>query len=501
MPDRKILVLPFLVAAPAVAEPPVLLPRTAAEAERIAAVTVPATGFDRPEPYEGNPGGASTVPALATDRALAQPSAGMAPERELDFVLGNALFEKLWVASPSSTRASDGLGPLFNARSCLQCHIGDGRGHPPAEPGVPGVSMFLRVSIPAQSPPAAAAEIEGWIATAPDPVYGFQLQDLGNRGLKAEYRMEIAYEEVPVALSDGETASLRRPAYAASELGYGPLHAQAMLSPRVAPPMTGLGLLEAIPEADILARADPGDADGDGISGRPSYVPSLEAGRPMLGRFGWKAGSPTVRQQTAEALSNDIGISSPLFPHHWGDCTEAQTACRAAPDGGDPGQGGHEIDAGALDLVTFYARNLAVPARRGLGEAEVLRGKQVFHETGCIACHVPKFVTARIDGQPEQSFQLIWPYSDLLLHDMGEGLADHRPEGRATGREWKTPPLWGIGLAQQVSRDAAFLHDGRARSLLEAILWHGGEAQPHRDAVIAMPKPDRDALIAFLESL
>ncbi|WP_172329559.1 di-heme oxidoredictase family protein [Mangrovicoccus sp. HB161399] len=498
MPDRKILVLPLLVAVPALAEPLAVLPRSAEEAARVAEVTAPATGFGRPEPYEGNPAGASTVPALAGGKAFSKPSAGMDPVRELDFMVGKALFEKLWVASPSSTKASDGLGPLFNARSCLQCHIGDGRGHPPSEPGAHGVSMFLRVSIPAEQ---ASNGIEGWIATAPDPAYGFQLQDQGNRGIPAEYRMQVTYEEVPVALSGGETASLRRPAYAAEELGFGPLHPDAMLSPRVAPPMIGLGLLEAIPAEDILAHADPDDLDGDGISGRASFVPSRETGRPELGRFGWKAGSPSVRQQSAEALSNDIGISSPLFPHHWGDCTEAQEICRGAPDGGDPGQGGHEIDAGGLDLVAFYARNLGVPARRGLDAPETLRGKQVFHETGCISCHVPKFVTARLEDQPEQSFQLIWPYGDLLLHDMGEGLADHRPEGRATGREWKTPPLWGIGLAQQVSPDAAFLHDGRARSLLEAILWHGGEAAPQRDAVIAMPKPDRDALIAFLESL
>ncbi|WP_108257888.1 di-heme oxidoreductase family protein [Mangrovicoccus ximenensis] len=498
MSDRKILVLPLLVAAPALADPLAMLPRSDAEAARVAEVTAPAASFDRAEPYEGNPAGASTVPALATQKALAKPSAGMDALRELDFMTGKALFEKLWVASPSSTKASDGLGPLFNARSCLQCHVEDGRGHPPAEPGAHGVSMFLRVSIPAGE---AANDIEGWIATAPDPVYGFQLQDQGNRGMAAEYRMQVTYEEVPVALSGGETASLRRPSYAAAELGYGPLHPDAMLSPRVAPPMIGLGLLEAIPEADILAHADPDDSDGDGISGRAAIVPSAETGRPMLGRFGWKAGSPTVRQQTAEALSNDIGISSPLSPDHWGDCTAAQSACRAAPDGGDPGQGGFEIDAGGLGLLTFYVRNLGVPARRDPGDPETLRGKQVFHDTGCISCHVPKFVTARLEDQPEQSFQLIWPYSDLLLHDMGEGLADHRPEGRATGREWKTPPLWGIGLAQQVNPQAGFLHDGRARSLLEAILWHGGEAAPHSAAVIAMPKPDRDALIAFLESL
>ena len=170
--------------------------------------------------------------------------------------------------------------------------------------------------------------------------------------------------------------------------------------------------------------------------------------------------------------------------------------------GQEPGiRDGLEVDSESLDLVTFYARNLAVPERRNIDDPTVLQGKKVFYDLGCTGCHTAKYVTDRLQGQPEQSFQLIWPYSDLLLHDMGAGLADNRPEGRATGREWKTPPLWGIGLTSQVSGHTEFLHDGRARSLLEAILWHGGEAQAQRDAVAALPKPDRAALIAYVESL
>jgi CxxC motif-containing protein (DUF1111 family) len=274
-----------------------------------------------------------------------------------------------------------------------------------------------------------------------------------------------------------------------------------MLSPRVAPQMIGLGLLEAIPAADILALADPEDADGDGISGRPNIVWSVEYGTAMLGRFGLKAGAPTIRHQSAGAFAGDIGISTPLFAAPWGDCTGSQTDCRSAMHGGDAGQDGFELDADSLDLVTFYSRNLGVPARRGEGDPEVLRGKEIFNQTACIRCHQPAFVTHRLADQPEQSFQLIWPYTDLLLHDMGEGLADHRPEARATGTEWRTPPLWGIGLTEQVSGHSTFLHDGRARSLLEAILWHGGEAQASRDQVVTMPAADRAALIRFLESL
>ena len=242
------------------------------------------------------------------------------------------------------------------------------------------------------------------------------------------------------------------------------------------------------------------DADGDGISGRPNIVWSTEFGMPVLGRFGLKAGSPTLRQQAAKAFSGDIGISSPLFTEPWGDCTAAQSGCIEAPHG-DRDFRGHEIDSTGLDLVTFYSRNLGVPARRNAEDPQVLRGKAVFHSTGCASCHVPSFVTHRLKDRDEQSFQLIWPYTDLLLHDMGPGLADNRPEARASGTEWRTPPLWGIGLTERVSGHTQFLHDGRARSLLEAILWHGGEAQPHRDAVVGMEPQTRADLIASLESL
>lgn len=476
-----------------------IIPRTAEETARVAATTAPATSFDAPTRYEAMSAGAATVRVTPDANAFSLPSANISFERELDFRVGNGLFRKLWVSSPSSTLASDGLGPLFNARSCQRCHLKDGRGHPPEGPTDTAISMFLRVSIPG-GPDDVVAEIEDYIATRPEPTYGTQLQDLSLPGHPSEYRMQIDYEEIEVPLSGGEIASLRQPAYTAADPGYGPLHPDAMLSPRVAPQMIGLGLLEAIPAADILANADPDDADGDGISGRPNIVWSLEFDQPMLGRFGLKAGTPTVRQQSAGAFAGDIGISNPLFPDGWGECTEAQSVCRAAVHGdGDARE--FEIDAQGLDLVTFYSQNLAVPARRDVDDPEVLRGKEVFYTTGCTSCHVPSFVTHRLADQPEQSFQLIWPYTDMLLHDMGPGLADNRPEARATGREWRTPPLWGIGLTRQVSGHTYFLHDGRARSLLEAILWHGGEAQAQRDTVVSMPPPDRAALIRFLESL
>ncbi|MGZ3217218.1 di-heme oxidoreductase family protein [Paracoccus sp. T5] len=504
------LALAALLVAPALGQVPDAAPllddrhldvvaRTRAEAERIRAILAPPARFDAPEPFEDRPAGAATVRARDTADAFSQSSANMPFAHEMDFKLGNALFRKTWVASPASTLASDGLGPLYNARACQDCHVKDGRGHPPSGADDARVSMFLRLSVPGGPAPAG---ISGWHATRPDPVYGAQLQDFATFGLAPEGQMQITWTERPVLLADGTVIRLRQPDYAIADPGYGPLSPHLMMSPRVAPQMIGLGLLEAIPAADILAAEDPADADGDGISGRAQIVMSRVHGVPMLGRFGHKAGNATVLEQSAEAFSGDMGLSTPLLPSPQGECSPSQAACRDAPHGQEPGiRDGLEVDALSLDLVAHYARNLGVPARRNLDEPQVLRGKAVFHDLGCADCHRPKYVTHRLHDQPEQSFQLIWPYTDLLLHDMGPDLADNRPDGRADGREWRTPPLWGIGLTQAVSGHTQFLHDGRARSLLEAVLWHGGEAAPARDGVVALPADDRDALIAFLESL
>jgi CxxC motif-containing protein (DUF1111 family) len=424
--------------------------------------------------------------------------------RELDFKVGNGFFRRLWVSAPASTQAADGLGPLFNARSCQRCHLKDGRGHPPdaGTPGDDASSMFLRLSVPPRNDADRQAMASGRLSVIPEPTYGGQLQDFAIQGHRAEGRMRIAYTESTVRLSGGEVARLRRPAYGVTDLGYGPMRSDAMLSPRVAPPMIGLGLLEAVPEDDILALADPEDGDRNGVSGRANRVWSARLKRLALGRFGWNAGAATIEDQASAAFSGDIGISSPLFPAGSGDCTAGQSACRAAPSGNSPQYDNVEAPQKVIDLVTFYSRNLAVPARRAVGDPAVLAGKRVFYKSGCIACHRPKFITPRnLPGMPEQSRQLIWPYTDLLLHDMGDGLADGRPEGRAGGREWRTAPLWGIGLTGVVSGHTYFLHDGRARSLLEAILWHGGEAQAAKDRVVAMPPEDRRNLIRFLESL
>ena len=456
-----------------------------AMADGVAEALKPPDNFTAAERFEAMSGGATTLPATGPD-ALTHPAANLTDP--MRFTLGQALFAKLWVAAPASTKASDGLGPLFNARACQTCHIRDGRGLAPTAGD--GHSLLIRLARPDPT------GVGSYLATLPDPVYGTQLQDFAAPGQTAEGRLDIRYTPLPVTLADGVTVTLRQPSYAIAGEAYGPLDPTTILSPRLAPPMTGLGLLEAIPATDILAREDPDDADGNGISGRANRVNGT------LGRFGLKAAIATVRDQTAQAFAIDMGLSTPLRPAPWGDCTTAQPTCLDAPDGRDPGlRDGVEVDTESLDLVTYYAANLAVPARRNVSDPTVLRGKALFYSLNCTGCHTPKHITARLPATPEQSFQLIWPYTDLLLHDMGPGLADGLPEGLATGTEWRTPPLWGIGLAQTVSPGAGFLHDGRARTLLEAVLWHGGEAEAPRNAVIALPTPDRAALVAFLESL
>lgn len=473
---------------------------TSEDLARVEAITRPATDFSKPEQFELLQGGAGTSKKRPNQDAFSQSSANITFEEEGTFKLGNALFRKVWVSSPSSTQASDGLGPLFNARACQSCHLKDGRGHPP-EGSADATSMFLRLAREASTEEEVAARVNGNALNFPDPTYGTQLQDLAVPGLAGEGRMQITYAEQPVTLGDGTVVSLRKPTYSVTDLGYGPLGTGTTLSPRVTPQMIGLGLVEQIHPADILAKADPDDRNSDGISGRPNIVWDALANKPALGRFGWKAQTPTIRQQTADAFAGDIGISTPEVPRDHGDCTEAQAACRTMPTGVQIRLGPEEAPNPIMDLVTFYSENLAVPARRDMGKPDVLAGKKAFYETGCASCHTPKFVTHRDAPNKAQSFQLIWPYSDFLLHDMGDGLADGQGVGVADGREWRTPPLWGIGLTKRVNNHTFFLHDGRARNLTEAILWHGGEAQKARDGFAALPAPERDKLIKFLESL
>ncbi|WP_460054427.1 di-heme oxidoreductase family protein [Pseudomonas sp. S2_D06] len=450
--------------------------------------------FTQAEPGEARSGGNATV--RKTDQnAFSMPSANLPPSRRVDFSVGNSFFRSPWVIAPSTTTARDGLGPLFNTNACQGCHIKDGRGHPPTPDDVNAVSMLVRLSIP--DAPAYAGVIEQ-LGVVPEPVYGGQFQDMSVPGVAPEGKVRVDYTAVPVRFKDGTEVELRKPSLNITQLGYGPMHPDTRFSARVAPPMIGLGLLEAIPDEAILANAEAQAKANKGISGQPNRVWDDAQQKTVLGRFGWKAGQPNLNQQNVHAFSGDMGLTTSLRPID--DCTDAQTACKQAPNGNGP-NGEPEVSDNILRLVLFYSRNLAVPARRDVNAPEVLAGKTLFYQAGCQSCHTPKYTTAANAAEPELANQVIRPYSDLLLHDMGDGLADNRTEFQASGRQWRTPPLWGIGLTQTVSGHTQFLHDGRARNLLEAVLWHGGEATAAQQQVLSFNAEQRAALLAFLNSL
>ncbi|VVM56410.1 di-heme oxidoredictase family protein [Pseudomonas fluorescens] len=450
--------------------------------------------FTKAEPGEARSGGAATV--RKTDQnAFSLPSANLPPSRRVDFSVGNSFFRSPWVIAPSTTTARDGLGPLFNTNACQNCHIKDGRGHPPTPDAANAVSMLVRLSIP--DAPQFAKLIEQ-VGVVPEPVYGGQFQDMAVPGVAPEGKVRVDYTPVPVRFKDGTEVELRKPVLQITQLGYGPMHPDTRFSARVAPPMIGLGLLEAIPEEVILANAAAQAKEKNGINGRPNQVWDDALQKTVMGRFGWKAGQPNLNQQNVHAFSGDMGLTTSLRP--FDDCSDAQTACKQAPNGNGP-NGEPEVSDNILRLVLFYSRNLAVPARRGVNDADVIAGKNLFFQAGCDSCHTPKYTTAANAAEPELANQVIRPYSDLLLHDMGDGLADNRTEFQASGRDWRTPPLWGIGLTQAVSGHTQFLHDGRARNLLEAVLWHGGEAQAAQQQVLSFNAEQRAALLAFLNSL
>ena len=423
--------------------------------------------------------------------AFSLPAANMPLQRRLDFSVGNSFFRNPWVTAPSSTTARDGLGPLFNTNACQNCHIKDGRGHPPEPGNINTASMLVRLSIPPR-PDGSDAEILRTLGNVPEPTYGLQLQDFAVANLAPEGRVQVTYTEFPISLADGTQVMLRQPTVSIVDLGYGPLHPDVQLSARVAPPMIGLGLLAALDAADIVAREDPDDVDGDGIAGRANRVWDESGGVTVLGRFGWKAGQPTLPQQNAAAFASDLGITSGLFPHE--KCRAPTEVCQYL-SGGKP-----ELEVRIQEQVDFYTANLAVPMRRNVDDPLVQLGWTVFMDAGCAACHTPTWTTGH-SFHPWLSQQTIHPFTDLLLHDMGPGLADGRGEFLASGSQWRTPPLWGIGLTETVASHTFFLHDGRARNLLEAILWHGGEASASQRAVRQLPTKQREALLAFLNSL
>lgn len=441
------------------------------------------------EQRQGSALGGSATVHVAGQRAFSYPVPTLSAIERRAFAVGNAFFNDNWVAAPASAAGRDGLGPLFLARSCSACHLRDGRGRPP-EPGEDAVTgLLLRLGIPGEA------------GDRPAPRYGGQLQDRALPGLAPEGRVRITGRSVPGEYADGTRFELLAPSYSLVDPGYGEPHGELVLGPRVAPQMIGLGLLEAIAAADLVARADPEDVDGDGVSGRVHWVLDRRSGERVPGRFGWKATEATVEQQVAAAFVNDIGITSSLFP---GEAVEeGQLPAGSYVSGGEP-----ELSDHKLQRVAFYSAVLGVPAQRGAAggapegtEGTVERGAELFRSLGCAACHTPTWTTGESSIHAGLGGQAIHPFTDLLLHDMGRGLADGKRDGDAGPAEWRTPPLWGIGLFGAVNGHTRYLHDGRARSLEEAVLWHGGEAQEARAKFTASSAGERRALLAFLASL
>lgn len=401
------------------------------------------------------------------------------------FTHGQLLFDSDWSIAPGPRKDLDGLGPLFSRLSCDGCHTRAGRGEPPRDPKFPMISMVVRLSVPGTGP-------EG--GPKPHPVYGDQLDRNAVAGVPIEGRAFVSYTEVPGQYADGEPYSLRVPHYRFTDLGYGPLGSSTLFSARVAPILAGLGLVDAVPDDAILAIATEEAREGR-VHGRPNFVWDVAAKKRRVGRFGWKAGQPSLRQQNANAFNRDIGITSTLYPEN--DCTSAETICVevAAATPRRP-----KIDDELLGVATFFVASLAPPRPLHVGDPVAREGAKLFASAGCAACHRPTLKTGP-NATAEFANKTFHPYSDLLLHDMGEGLADGRPEFDADGRSWRTPPLWGLGHIMVVNNHQFLLHDGRARGPAEAILWHGGEAEGAKEVFRRMSKAERAALIAFLEQL
>jgi CxxC motif-containing protein (DUF1111 family) len=423
-------------------------------------------------------GGVTTVSGYL-NRAYEAPAAHLGASGRRDYGLGQGIFSHVWeVKSATSTAALDGLGPLYNANSCSACHRRNGRG------SVAGEGPLLRLGQLAVGTPGVVG----------DATYGEQLQHRAVPGLAIEASVQRTWHYQRETLPGGLEVELRTPEFEVSPWFWGTPDKDTAWSSRLAPALIGLGLLAAIPQTSILAESAAQAEKADGISGQPSWVLHRRSGQLRLGRFGWKAQQPTVEQQTAKALQQDMGLSSVLFPQSV--CTAAQVACLEHPSSREDGE--PEVREAVLDSLVYFVSRVAVPEPRDISELTFQRGRLQFYRAGCVSCHRPTWLTEPALGLATQQ---IWPFTDMLLHDMGPGLAAPVGEGDVAGKQWRTAPLWGIGLALESNPDTGFLHDGRARNLLEAVLWHGGEAQQASDAVRKMDPPSREALLFFLNAL
>ncbi|OIQ22159.1 MAG: thiol oxidoreductase [Flavobacterium sp. MedPE-SWcel] len=439
-----------------------------------------------------NTGGYEEGEELLTGALGVNSTSGNAFNAEIDglsfeqlgiFASGNSLFDQPWVSSPASTTARDGLGPTFNARACANCHFKDGRGKPLVN-GVNSSGFLMRISLPGQN-------ING--GNNPVPGYGNQIQDRANFGIPYEAKVNVTYQTISGTYADGTSYELQKPIYSLIDEQFGAI-SNVQMSPRVGQQTIGLGLVSALPDSEILKFTDEFDSDEDGISGRANYVWNVEEQATTLGKYGWKANAPTLKQQVAGAFHGDMGLTTSLFTET--NCPSPQQDCQDAPNGGDP-----EVTDIQLDKVVFYQANLAVPNRRNYKDKSVLRGKVLFNELNCIGCHAINQKTGNSSINSLLDNITIKPYSDFLLHDMGDDLADNRPDFLANGNEWRTQPLWGIGLISTVNNHTFLLHDGRARNIEEAILWHGGEAENSKQQFKNLSTEERNNLLDFINSL
>lgn len=422
-------------------------------------------------------GGGTTI-FDETSSAFKAPAPNLSKESMAMHTEGDAAFEATFITSPAPLNG--GLGPIFNNTSCNGCHVRNGRGLP-IELGQKFSSMLFRISTNEADTHGEPKSIAG---------FGDQIQDRAIFGIAPEAAINLSYQDSVVVMSDGEKVILHVPHYTVQN-SYKPLPSNLKISPRVAPPVFGLGLLEAISEQDILKNADEQDTDKDGISGKPNYVWSHLQKKKVIGRFGLKSNQPDLYQQTAAAFNGDMGITTSMFMNQ--PCHN-QIQCHDQKDT-------VEINDNFLLAATHYSRTLAVPARRNTNKQSVKEGKELFEKFQCSKCHTPSHTTSAMVGYSELSNQKIFPYTDLLLHDLGTGLADGRDDYLANGTEWRTAPLWGIGLTNLVNGHTNFLHDGRAKSLIEAILWHSGEAEDSKEKFRTATNQERNSLIDFLNSL
>ncbi len=408
---------------------------------------------------------------------------GLSFVEQAEFATGNSLFNQTWVSSPASTTGRDGLGPTFNARACATCHFKDGRGKAFVN-GEDSSGFLMRISMPGQDSNGDALPVLG---------YGTQLQDRANNGIPFEAKVNVTYEIIDGEYADGTSYQLQKPIYSFSQEAFGSLSG-VLMSPRVAQQTIGLGLISALPDEEITKFVDEADSDNDGISGRANYVYNYDINEQDLGKYGWKANAPTLKQQVAAALHGDMGLTTSLFSDS--NCPSPQQDCADAINGGTP-----EVTDIQLDKMLFYQAHLAVPNRRNYKDENVLKGKALFSSLNCIGCHAINQKTGTEAASDYLKNITIKPYSDFLLHDMGDDLADNRPDYLATGNEWRTQPLWGIGLISTVNGHTNLMHDGRAANIEEAILWHGGEAENIREDFKNLSVDDRENLISFVNSL